>query len=51
MGDPYLKEAEMKIDAIHRRQVEDRAEATEEELVAEFRENAPKAVRTRQRMP
>lgn len=51
MGNPYMKEAEMKIDAINRRQLEDRAEATNEELVAEFRENAPKAVRTRQRLP
>jgi uncharacterized protein (TIGR03083 family) len=50
MDNPYMKEVEMKIDAINRRQVEDRAEATEEELVAEFRGNAPKAVRTRQRL-
>ena len=51
MGNPYMKEVEMKIDAINRRQVEDRAGATEEELVAEFRKNAPKAIRTRQRLP
>ncbi len=51
MGIPYMKEVEMKIDAINRRQVEDRAGATHEELTAEFRENAPKAVRTRQRLP
>jgi uncharacterized protein (TIGR03083 family) len=51
MGNPYMKEVEMKIDAINRRQVEDRSAATNEELVAEFRENAPKAVRTRQRLP
>lgn len=51
MGNPYMKEVEMKIDAINRRQVEDRAEAKDEKLVAEFRENAPKAVRTRQRLP
>lgn len=51
ISNPYMKEVNVKIDAINRRQVEDRAGATNEELVAEFRENAPKAVRTRQRLP
>lgn len=51
MANPYMKEAAVKIDAINRRQVEDRAEATVEQLVAEFKENAPKAIRTRQRLP
>ena len=51
VSNPYMKEMDVKIDAINRRQVEDRAEATNEELVAEFREKAPKAIRTRQRLP
>lgn len=51
VGNPYMKEAELRIDAINRFQVEDRAGATEEALVAKFRENAPKAVSTRQRLP
>lgn len=51
MGNPYMKEADMKIDAINRRQVEDRAGATDEEVVAEFIDKAPQAVRTRQRLP
>ncbi len=51
VGNPYMKEADLKVDAINRRQLEDRAGATNEELVAEFRENAPKAVRTRERLP
>ena len=48
---PYLPEAEMKIDGINQRQVEDRAEATPNDLIAELREVGPKAIRTRQRLP
>lgn len=51
IGNPYMKEATMSIDAINRRQLEDRQPATSADLVAEFREMAPRAVRTRQRLP
>lgn len=51
MGNPYVKEVALRIDAINRFQVEDRAGATHEALLAEFRENAPRAVGTRQRLP
>lgn len=51
MGNPYMSEVEIKIDAINRRQVEDRAGIPPEELVAEYQENAPQALRTRQRLP
>ena len=48
---PYIKEADMQVDGINRRQVEDRADASPAALIAELREVGPKAIRTRQRLP
>jgi uncharacterized protein (TIGR03083 family) len=48
---PYLLSTPVKVDAVNRLQVEDRADHTPEELVAELREVGPKAVRTRHRIP
>ena len=47
---PYMSEMEQ-IDAINRVQVEDRADMTTDELLAELREIGPKGLRTRQRLP
>ena len=51
IANPYLGEAEMKVDGVNRRQVEDRKSRSVEELITEFREDAPRAIRTRQRLP
>jgi uncharacterized protein (TIGR03083 family) len=51
MGNPYLKTEGMMVDGINRRQIEDRADRTPDELIAEFRTVAPKAVRTRYKLP
>lgn len=48
---PYLNETGQQVDGINKRQILDRAERTPAELVAEFRDLAPKATRTRQRLP
>ncbi len=48
---PYLFKISPAIDAINAIQVDDRANYTPEELVAEFRELGPKAIRTRYRVP
>lgn len=48
---PYMRQEAEPVDGINRRQVEDRADAAPEELVAEFRECSPKAIRTRARLP
>lgn len=47
----YMMKALIPVDGINRRQVEDRADRTPAELVAELREVGPKAVRNRQRIP
>jgi uncharacterized protein (TIGR03083 family) len=51
LQNPYVRGASVPIDGINRRQVEDRAEATPAELIAELRTVGPKAIRTRQRLP
>lgn len=51
MQNPYMKEMPQQIDAINRVQVEDRAERTPEQLLAELRDVGPKGLRTRARLP
>lgn len=48
---PYLGKISPMIDAINAIQVDDRANYTPEELIAEFREVAPKAINTRHKIP
>ncbi len=48
---PYSKEVEVQVDGINQCQLMDRADRTPSELVAEFRDVGPKAIRTRQRLP
>jgi uncharacterized protein (TIGR03083 family) len=48
---PYAKTEAMQVDGINRLQIEDRAEMSTEELIAELREVGPKAIHTRQRLP
>jgi uncharacterized protein (TIGR03083 family) len=48
---PYIKEADVAIDGINRREVEDRADAPPAALIEELREAGPKAIRNRQRVP
>ncbi len=48
---PYLFKISPMIDAINAIQVDDRANYTPEELVAEFRELGPKAINTRYKIP
>lgn len=48
---PYVREEDMPVDGVNRRQVEDRQGRTPAELGAELREVGPKAIRTRQRLP
>ena len=51
MQNPYSKEVEVQVDGINQCQLMDRADRTPSELVAEFRDVGPKAIRTRQRLP
>ncbi len=51
LQNPYLRQAEMSIDGINQRQVEDRAGVAPDDLIAELRAVGPKATRTRQRLP
>ena len=51
MGNPYMKEEKMPIDAINRRQLEDREGRSPEALLAELRTAGPKAIASRQRLP
>jgi uncharacterized protein (TIGR03083 family) len=48
---PYLKEFDQPIDGINKLQVVERAEKAPAELVAEFRQNGPKAIANRQKLP
>lgn len=48
---PYMKEADVPVDAINRREVEDRADKTPRQLIDELRLVGPKAVRNRKRLP
>lgn len=51
LANPYLKETSQSVDGINKRQLQDRAAKTGVELVAEFRDVAPKAIHTRMRLP
>lgn len=48
---PYIREAAVKVDAINRVQVEERAERSPAALIEEFRQAGPRAIRTRARLP
>lgn len=48
---PYLLQMPVPVDAINRREVEDRQHMSPPELIAELREVGEKAVRNRQRLP
>lgn len=50
LTNPYMK-TEKGPDGINRRQVEDRAGKTPDELLVELRESGPKAINTRQKLP
>ncbi|UCG23719.1 MAG: maleylpyruvate isomerase family mycothiol-dependent enzyme [Chloroflexota bacterium] len=51
MGNPYMKEEKLPIDAINRRQVEDREGRSPETLLNELRSAGPKAIANRQKLP
>ena len=51
MQNPYLKEFDEPIDGINKLQVVERVDRTPAELVAEFRQNGPKAIENRQKLP
>lgn len=51
MQNPYLKEFDEPIDGVNKLQVVERADKAPAELVAEFRENGPKAIENRQKLP
>jgi len=51
MGNPYMKEEKMPIDAINRRQLEDREGRSPEVLLDELRTVGPKAIANRQKLP
>ncbi len=51
LQNPYLNETGAQVDGINKRQILDRAERTTAELVDEFRAVAPRAIRTRHRLP
>jgi uncharacterized protein (TIGR03083 family) len=51
IGNPYVKEEAMQVDAINRRQLEDRQDHPPEALLAELRYAAPRAITNRQRLP
>lgn len=48
---PYTKTEAMMVDGINRRQVEDRADWSTEQLLDELRSAGPKAIRVRHRLP
>ena len=51
MGNPYMKEEKMPIDAINRRQLEDREGRSPETLLEELRATSTKAVANRLKLP
>ena len=51
LQNPHLNETGAQVDGINKRQILDRAERTTAELVDEFRTAAPRAIRTRYRLP
>lgn len=48
---PYIKEAENPVDGINRLQVEERASKSTAEIIDEFCQNGPIAIRNRQKLP
>ncbi len=48
---PYVKEAEKTADGTNRLQVEERASKTTAEIIDEFRQNGPVAIKNRQKLP
>jgi uncharacterized protein (TIGR03083 family) len=48
---PYIKEAENPVDGTNRLQVEERTSKTTAEIIDEFRQNGPVAIRNRQKLP
>ena len=48
---PYIKEAKNPVDGTNRLQVEERANKTTAELIDEFRQNGPIAIKNRQKLP
>ncbi len=48
---PYVKEAENSVDGTNRLQIEERANKTTAEIIDEFRQNGPVAIRNRQKLP
>lgn len=51
MQNPYLKEFDEPIDGINKLQIVERVDKAPAELVAEFRQNGPKAIKNRQKLP
>lgn len=51
MMNPYMRKLDVPVDAINKRQLEDRAGRTPSELVAELRRVGPKAIRNRKNLP
>lgn len=48
---PYAKDAEVQVDGVNKCQIADRAHLSPAEVIEELRVTAPKAIRTRQRLP
>ncbi|MAT97166.1 MAG: hypothetical protein CL608_08490 [Anaerolineaceae bacterium] len=48
---PYIKEAEEPVDGVNRLQVEERADKTTAEIIDEFRQSGPSAIKNRQKLP
>jgi uncharacterized protein (TIGR03083 family) len=48
---PHIRKADVPVDAINRRQIEDRAGQTPQQFIDELREVGPKAVRNRKKLP
>ncbi len=48
---PYVKEAINSVDGTNRLQIEERANKTTAEIIAEFRQNGPIAIKNRQKLP
>lgn len=48
---PYLRTEKQQVDGINRRQVEDRTGCTPDQLVREFEQAGPKAIRVRHKLP
>lgn len=51
LTNPHMKDADVPVDAINRRELEDRADKTPQQLIDELREVGPKAIRNRKNLP